>query len=264
MGTSRIVSVLSAVGLMVALGAAPAHAGERLGTGLVRIDASWATVKTLADGAQVVTLDKNASGQWMGEVGPDQELRVRDINAERLVRAWDLLGHGGAQEVSATLTWDAGTSFSLVAVREPRITPRGHLRFELMPGAVLPARMSDMTINLARSDSRQNRAYPVSETYALTSTGSVGTYLPYAYTANETLSDSGLRCYELSVVQAAPVQSLPPNLSCGSLTFASGTFSLSLPSNIQNGSVLFVTTMTASGSTFPFNAVVASWPVSGK
>lgn len=217
-----------------------APASNSIGHGLVRIDSSWVTTRTLADGTRVLTFAKHASGQWMGEVGPQQQLMVRDINVKRLVRAWNRLGHN-----------------------RQKVTPKGHLRFHLDPGAHTPQRMKNITFNLSRPTSISARTYPVTSTYALSSTGSVTTTNSFASQANISLSDSGLRCYVLTLVQAAPVQSLPSKLKCGSLTFTTGQFSMSLPVGSQNGSVLFTSNMLASGTPFAFNAIVASWLQSG-
>lgn len=240
-----------------------APASNSIGHGLVRLDSFWATSKTLADGTRELTFAKHASGQWMGEVGPQQQLMVRDISVKRLVRASNRLGHKRQSGVPATLTWNTGSKFTAIVVSNPKVTPKGHLRFRLSPGAQTPQRMKNVTLNLSRPASIGARTFPVTSTYALTSTGSVTTTNSFAYQANISLSDSGLRCYTLTLVQAAPVQSLPNNLICGSLTFTTGQFAMSLPVGSQNGSVLFTSNMLASGTSFAFNAIVASWPQSG-
>jgi hypothetical protein len=123
--------------------------------------------------------------------------------------------------------------------------------------------MSDVDINIARSQNLQARSFPVTQVFALTSTTSSTTNVPFAISATVALSDSGLRCYSSTVNQAAPQMQLPANLTCGSVTFNTGQYTMSLPNSTQNGTVLFVTTMTASGSTFNFSSVIASWTQNG-
>jgi hypothetical protein len=242
---------------------APAQAANPLSNGLVRIDSSWATVKTLADDSLVVTFANSATGEWMGEVGPTNQLMVRDVDDEHLVRAWNDLGHSADTAIPATLTWNAGANFALVAVSDPRITPRGHLRFRINPGVDLPPRLEDVDINISRAATPQPRTFPTNETYALTSTAEIFTINKFAYTAEATINDSGINCYEATALQSAPIVQLPANLACETLTFTSGTFTMNLPLPTQNGTLLFSSSMLASGASFSFSAVVASWPESG-
>jgi hypothetical protein len=257
--TSTIVAAL----LLGFVSIAPASAEEALGSGLVRIDGTWATVKTLADGSSVLTLDKEATGQWMGEIGPDNQLSIREIDDERLVRAWNVLGHNGATGVNATVTWNRGGNYAALTISQPKLTARGHLRFTLSPDAALPARLSDVDINIARAQNLQTRSFPVTQNFAITSTSSTSTTLPFAYSATIALSDSGLRCFSSTVTQSAPQMQLPANLVCGSVTFNSGQYTMSLATSTQNGTVFFATTMAASGSTFSFSSIIASWTAGG-
>jgi hypothetical protein len=252
--------VTSAVAMTIA---GPVQANEALDRGLVRIDASWATVKTLKNESQVLTLDKKASGQWMGEAGVERQLVVREISDDQVVSGWNHLGHGRTVGVDATITWNDGESFSRVTVGNPELTPRGHVRFTLAPGASLPKRMANVDINMMRSPNPASRSYPVSESFALTATATASTLLNFAYEAAVSISDSGVTCYEVTLLQAAPIQEIPVNLECGSITFGSGQFTMTLPNSTQNGNVLFTSTMIASGSAFDFNSVIASWPLSG-
>jgi hypothetical protein len=103
----------------------------------------------------------------------------------------------------------------------------------------------------------------VTQVFALTSTTSSTTNVPFAFSASVALSDSGLRCYSSTVTQAAPQMQLPADLTCGSVTFNTGQYTMSLPNSTQNGTVLFVTSMTASGSSFNFSSVIASWTQNG-
>jgi hypothetical protein len=262
MKSSRVAAV-SIVSLFALASVAPAQAANPLSNGLVRIDSSWATVKTLADDSRVVTFANSATGEWMGEVGPTDQLMVRAVDDEHLVRAWDELGHSADAAISATLTWNAGANFALIAVSNPQVTPRGHLRFHLDPSVELPPRLEDVDINISRAATPQARAFPTNETYALTSAAEILTINKFAYGAEATINDSGINCYEVTALQSAPIVSLPANLACETLTFTSGTFTMSLPLPTQNGTLFFSSSMQASGSPFSFSAVVASWPESG-
>ena len=217
----------------------------------------------LEDGSQVVTMAKGTSGQWMGEVGAPNELVVRDITDRRLVRAWNQLGHKSGAAVPATLTWNGAKGFALIGVSNPRLTSKGHLRFKVSPTVELRARLADVNINVGRSTKMQARSFPSFETYALSATGMVNTQNQFAYEASATLSNSNTNCYNATVVQASPIVQLPANLACGSITFVSGQFTMNLPLSNKNGTLLFVSTMLVSGTPFNFNAVVASWPVTG-
>lgn len=262
MKPSSVVAVCIA-SLFALSSVAPAQAANPLSNGLVRIDSSWATVKTLADDSRVVTFANSATGQWMGEVGPTDQLMVRDIDDEHLVRAWDELGHSADAAIPATLTWNAGVNFALIAVSDPQITPRGHLRFHINQSVDLPTRLEDADINISRAATPQARAFPSNETYALTSAAEILTINKFAYVAEATLNDSGINCYEGTALQTAPIVELPANLACETLTFTSGTLTMSLPLPTQNGTLFFSSLMQASGSSFSFSAVVASWPESG-
>lgn len=262
MNSSRVAAVC-VVSLTALASVAPAQAANPLSNGLVRVDSSWATVKALADDSLVVTFANSATGELMGEVGPTNQLMVRDVDDEHLVRAWDDLGHSADTAIPATLTWNAGVNFALVAVSDPQLTPRGHLRFRINPSVDLPPRLEDVDINISRAAAPQARTFPTNETYALTSTAEIFTINKFAYTAEATISDSGINCYEETAVQTAPIVQLPENLACESLTFTSGTFTMNLPLPTQNGTLFFSSSMLASGASFSFSAVVASWSESG-
>lgn len=269
-----VVSILATVGGVTSAAAqgvasqgSDPQVSNSIGHGLVRIDSSWATVKTLTDGTRVLTFAKRASGQWMGEVGPDQKLMVRDINVNRLVRAWDRLGHDRQTGVSTTLTWNTGSHFAAITVSNPRVTPKGFLRFQLEPDAQAKPRMKNVTLNLSRALPRPAeivaQSFPTSSKYALTSTGFITTTNSFALQASVSFSDSNIRCYIITLMQSAPTQSLPQNLACGSLTFTTGQLAMSLPKTSTNGSVLFTSNMLISGSPFAFNAIVATWTTTG-
>lgn len=70
--------------------------------------------QTLSTGVTILTLDKEASGQWMGEIGRSLLPVVRDIG-------------------------------------DPRMTPRGHLGFVVESGSELPLRLEKVSINITRT-----------------------------------------------------------------------------------------------------------------
>jgi hypothetical protein len=265
MKSTRIGLVFSSIAILGSLIAAtgPATAEPVLGTGLIRIDGDWANVKTLSNGSTVLTLNKEASGQWMGEIGRSLVPGVRDIDDRRLVSAWNEVGHANGSGVEATVTWNSVKNFDRVALSDPSMTPRGHLRFVVDANPALPARMENISVNITRSDAAQARSYPLSITYAFTASTSARTYLQYAYVAEVTLNGSGVNCYEYTLLQSAPNATLPASVACGSATFANSTSSMNLPNSNQSGDVFFNSTITASGSPFAFAAVIASWTETG-
>jgi hypothetical protein len=264
---ATIGGITSATAQEVATQGSDPQVSNSIGHGLVRIDSSWATMKTLANGTRVLTFAKRASGQWMGEVGPEQSLMVRDINVKRLVRAWNRLGHNRQINVPATLTWNTGSDFTAITVSNPKVTPRGFLRFQLEPDAQAQPRMKDVTLNLSRAQPRPAaivaQSFPTTSNYTLTSTGSITTTNSFAYQASISLYDSNVRCYITTLSQPAPTQSLPANLKCGSITYTTGQFAMSLPSASKSGTVLFTSNMLVSGSPFTFNAIIATWTSTG-
>ncbi len=145
-------SVLGLIGFL-GLGIVPAQAQPVLGTGLIRFDADWATVKTLPTGVTVLTLDKESSGQWMGEIGGSLEPVVRNIDDRNLVKAWDMVGHPSDAGVESTLTWNSTQNYQLVKLSAPSLTPRGHLRFVIEPGTDLPVRIEQVSVNITRAAS---------------------------------------------------------------------------------------------------------------
>jgi hypothetical protein len=255
-------SSLAILGSLI-LATGPATAEPILGTGLIRIDGTWATVKTLPNGSTVLTLNKEASGQWMGEIGRSLVPGVRDIDDRRLVSAWNELGHASGSGVQSTLTWNSVNNFESVELSDPSMTPRGHLRFVVDAEPSLPARMENVSVNISRSGATQARSYPLSITYAFTASTSARTYLQYAYVAEVSLNGSGVDCYEYTLLQSSPYATLPASVECGSVSFANTTSSMNLPNPNQSGDVLFNSTITTSGSPFPFTAVIASWTETG-
>lgn len=265
MKSSRIGLVVSSFAILGSLitGAGPASAEPNLGTGLIRFDGTWATVKTLTDGSTVLTLNKEATGQWMGEIGRSLVPVVRDIDDRRLVSAWNQVGHKSGFGVDATMTWNSLADFARVDLSDPSMTPRGHLRFVVDPDTELPARMENVSVNIARSDAIQTRSFPVNVNYALTATASASTSLQFAYVASVSLINSGMRCYEYTLSQQVPNSTLPANIACGSVAFTSSTSTMGLPTPSQTGHVFFSSTLSVSGSPFVFSGVIATWSVNG-
>ena len=257
-----VVSVFAILGSLIA-GAVPASAAPILGTGLIRIDGSWATVKTLSNGSTVLTLDKEASGQWMGEIGRSLVAGVRDIDDRGVVSSWEEVGYKSGVDIDATVTWNSLTNYERVDLRDPSMTPRGHLRFVVDADQVLPARMENVSVNIARSDSSKTRAFPVNDTYSLTATVSAQTDVPSADIAEVALKNMGTICYEYDLTQINLSASLPASLSCGSVSLTNSTSSMSLPGSFQAGNAVFFSTIVASGSSFTFSAVIATWTESG-
>jgi len=264
-----LVPVFALIGFL-GIGIAPAHAAPALGTGLIRIDADWATVKTLSNGEVVLTLDQESSVQWMGEVGASLKPVVRDIDDRNLVKAWDALGHNSGVGVESTLTWNSAENYQLLKLGEPSLTPRGHLRFVIEPASdvsisELPVRLEKVSVNINRAALPQVRSFPYSQSFSLTATAVIQTTNNYAYEASLMFKNSGTNCYTATIIQQAPVSQLPANLVCGSsLTFSSGTLTMSLPlTSGAKGNVFFNSAMIVSGSPFSFSGIVAQWSVSG-
>jgi hypothetical protein len=259
-----IISVLGLIGFLGS-GIVPANAAPALGTGLVRFDANWATVKTLPTGKTVLTLDKDASGAWMGEIGRSPIPVVRDIDERNLVQAWSAIGHGSRVGVESTLTWNESDNFQLVKLSNPSVTTRGHLRFVVGDSSELPTRMEGVSVNINRAGLPQSRSFPVNQSFNLTATATAQTSNKNAFMANVTLSNAGPNCYLATLTQPAPKLNMPANLVCGNVTFSSGslTMALPLPDGTKSGNVFLNTSMLVSGSPFLFSAVIAQWSQSG-
>lgn len=257
-----IASVVAISGSLFA-GSATAHAAPIVGTGLIRFDATWATVKTLSDGTSVITLNKEASGEWMGEIGRSLVPGVRDLDDRDLVTVWENVGHRSGVGVDATVTWDSLAHAERVELSDPRLTPRGHLRFVVDADQELPARISNVTLNLARASGISARSFPLNETYSFTATTTATTTIPIPLNSQIAIRDSGLTCYEYTLIQSAPSLTLPASLTCNSVVFNNSTSSMSVPSPTEEGDVIFQSTITASGDSFQFSAIIASWSQSG-
>ena len=256
-------SLLGLIGFL-GMGVTPAYANLELGTGLIRIDANWATVKTLPNGETVLTLNKEATGQWMGEVGQSLKPMVRNIDDRNVVQAWDKLGHSAGVGVESTLTWKSMENYQLVLLADPRITPGGHLRFVVESASELPVRMEQVSVNMSRADVPEGKGFPVVQRFNLTSTAIVQTTNSNAFMASLLFSNAGPNCYSVTLLQSAFEATLPANFVCGALTFVSGTLTMTLPMpSGPTGNVFFTTNMSVSGSPFSFSGIIAQWSQAG-
>jgi len=77
--------------------------------------------------------------------------------------------------------------------------------------------------------------------------------------------NAGTNCYTATLIQQAPMSQLPANLVCGtSLTFSSGTLTMSLPlASGVKGNAFFTSAMIVSGTPFSFSGIVAQWSQTG-
>ncbi len=87
------------------------------------------------------------------------------------------------------------------------------------------------------------------------------TISPDYYTARVDFYSGPTKVYTLTLLQVAPLQSLPADLKVGDFVIESGTMQLQLPSPIQTGTVALNCTFTDLNVTKPtqLNSVVASW-----
>lgn len=261
-----LIPALGLVGLL-GMGLTPAQAVPAYGAGLVRIDANWATVKTLPNGTRVLTLDKEASGQWMGELASSLEPTVLDFDDRDVVSKWDDLGHDAGVGVDSTLTWNAVGDYQLVHLSEPQLTRRGHLRFVLEPASAmstseLPERLEKVSVNVHRGALLQPRSLPLAlPAFQVTADQSINTTIETTYyTAQVLFTSTGISIYSMTLIQQAPSQEIPPGLRCGSVVYESGRLELTLPTVNQEGNVLLDATISVSnGSPYAFSAVVATW-----
>lgn len=87
------------------------------------------------------------------------------------------------------------------------------------------------------------------------------TISPDYYTARCDFYSGPTKVYSLTLIQAAPLQSLPDGLKIGDFVIEHGTMQLQIPSMIQTGTVTLNCTYTDLNVTKPtqLNSVVASW-----
>ena len=81
------------------------------------------------------------------------------------------------------------------------------------------------------------------------------------YTAQVSFYNGPMLVYSLTLIQQAPMASLPANLAVGTFIIQSGTLTLQIPSSIQAGTVTLNCTYTDLNVTKPqqLNSVVATW-----
>jgi hypothetical protein len=280
----RISFFVLALGLIasVGIGGAPAQAAPSLGTGLVRIDADWATVQTLSNGKRVLTLDKNASGQWLGGIGRSRRLAIRDVDDRNLVQAWNALGHGAGVGVASALTWNSGKDHKFVRLADPVLTPSGQLRFvikqsENLSASKLPTRLKKVGVNITRAPLRQNRSFPIVNTFHFTGSVALTTTVPRAAEASLVFSSDNTECFSSTLTTASP--DYTPVGVCGpDLSFNGYYVTLTPATTEQDGDVYFkitttVRTQTTNGENstwtvkmqdFNYSGYAASWTYTGK
>ena len=81
------------------------------------------------------------------------------------------------------------------------------------------------------------------------------------YTAQVNFYSGAIKVYSLTLIQAAPVQSLPDGLKVGDFVIQEGIVQMQIPSAIQAGTVSLNCTYTDLNVTqaTQLNAVIASW-----
>jgi hypothetical protein len=168
----------------------------------------------------------------MGEIGRSLIPVVRDIDDRNLVQAWSAVGHGSRVGVESTCE--------------------------------LAARMEQTSVNISRAGLPQDRSFPVVQSFPLTATTSIQTANTYAFMASSMFSNAGVNCYSLTLVQTSPKSTLPNDLACGSVSFSTGSLTLTLPlPSGAKGNVFLNTRMVVSDSPFLFSGVIAQWSQSG-
>ena len=81
------------------------------------------------------------------------------------------------------------------------------------------------------------------------------------YTAKVDFFSGPTKVYSLTLIQAAPLQSIPDGLKVGDFVISTGSLQLQIPSPIQTGTVTLHCTYTDLNVKTPtqLNSVVASW-----
>lgn len=81
------------------------------------------------------------------------------------------------------------------------------------------------------------------------------------YTAQVNFYSAPTKVYSITLMQAAPLQSLPAGLRIGDFIIQEGIIQMQIPSAIQAGTVILNCTYTDLNVTqpTPLNAIVASW-----
>ena len=179
----RILSVLAAAGLVaastLALGVAPASAGEGVGSGraVVRIDAPTATVVKTGKNSYRMILPPDSSGQWMGERTNDAgkaQVRVGDLTAKKLSTAWTKFRYT-SKAVPSTLAWmtSDGPSTAPVRLSQPKVTDAG-VRFDFTSPFAIPSRLKDVSINISRAPEKNEVRSSSESVYNITADLNIG------------------------------------------------------------------------------------------
>jgi len=98
--------------------------------------------------------------------------------------------------------------------------------------------------------------------YYLDATATVQVTLTTSYsTAVVSFYNAGMIYYTVTLVQQAPVVTLPSNLAIGSFVIKSGKLTLQVPGSMQQGTVTLNCQYTDPAFASPqgLNAVIASW-----
>ncbi len=242
----------------------------------MRIDADSATIKTLPNGKKVLTLHKNASGQWLGEIGRSRKLAIRDIDDRNLVQAWDALGHDFGVGVASALTWNSEKDHQPVRLADPVLTPSGQLRFvikqtENLSTSKLPTRLKKVGVNITRAPLRQNRSFPIVKTIWFTDSVALTTTVKSDVEASLVFSSDNSECFSSTLTAASPIYS--PYGSCGDdgLSFQGNNVTLT-PATVAHFGHLWLEILsqirTTSGNSvklqqFKYSGYAASWTYEG-
>lgn len=106
---------------------------------------------------------------------------------------------------------------------------------------------------------------PLKFSYSITSEVSIDTTVSGDSRQNASVSIvyGSMTLWSGTMTQFDPEIKTPFEIKAGSITIEEGgTFTLTIPTSLQNGSVAANLMIKSSTSTVPFNALVASWPLS--
>ena len=106
---------------------------------------------------------------------------------------------------------------------------------------------------------------PLKFSYPITPEVSIDTTVSGDSRQNATVSIiyGSMTLWSGTMTQFAPEITTPFEIKAGSITIEEGgTFTLTIPTSMQNGAVAANLKIKTATSTVPFNALVASWPLS--
>lgn len=106
---------------------------------------------------------------------------------------------------------------------------------------------------------------PLKFSYSITPEVSIDTTVTGESRQNASVSIvyGSMTLWSGTMTQFAPEITTPFEIKAGSITIEEGgTFTLTIPTSMQNGSVAASLMIKTATSTVPFNAFVASWPLS--